>query len=194
MGLNEAYKRMHKPKMGDKTPYKQGYFIPKYHPEKCLTNGQNIYRSGLEYEFFDLCDRWPDILRYACEPISVKYLDPMANIEYCRKNHLDVSNPIYWKQRNYNIDMWVEMKSADGTVRKIFVEIKPQAQTVPPKPLPDNAKMKEIKRFNHDAATYLTNKAKWDAAIKFAHERGCEFQIWTEVLLKQIQKRIGMGK
>jgi len=41
--------------------------------------------------------RWADenplILKVASEPIGVKYLDPVGNLDYCMKNNLDPNNP-----------------------------------------------------------------------------------------------------
>lgn len=83
--------------------------------------------------------------------------------------------------------MWIELAKKDGNgVRKIFIEIKPYAQTVKPEQPKPGAKMKEIKAYNLAAMTYLTNQAKWEAANKYFNERGCEFIIVTEHTLKKL--------
>ena len=103
------------------------------------------------------------------------------------KNNLDWKNPIYWARAKYNIDVWIELLKDDGqSVRKIFIEIKPYNQSVPPSPLPQNPKRTEVKTYNRLASQYLVNKQKWDAATKFCRDRGAEFMVFTEVELKKL--------
>ena len=73
------------------------------------------------------------------------------------KNHLDPKNPMFWKEAWYYTDAWIELQTKTGEIRKIFIEIKPYSQSVPPDPLKPDAKMKDIKKFNRDAQTYLVN-------------------------------------
>ena len=181
-GLNEEYKKRHKP--STKSKYKQGYYIPK-HPEKWVTK-VNEYRSSWELKFFDFCDRSDQIIRVGSEPLAVTYLDPVANLEHCHKNHLDPNNPINWKRRKYYVDMWIEIQLKDGSTKKIFIEIKPYKESIQPDPLPPNAKMKDIQKYNRAMKIFLTNQAKWRAAKAEFTKRGCEFQVWTEKELKKI--------
>lgn len=185
--LNSTYKSKHKPLKEGQSHYHQGYYTPTRHPEKCLSLGQNIYRSSWEMKFFDWCDRCDSVVRWAAEPISIPYLSPTANFDYCIKNHLDPKNSLFWKKQNYNVDVWIELSKKDGSgVRKIFIEIKPYAQTIQPVPPKPDAKLKEFKAYNRDAMTYLTNQAKWEAATKYFKERGCEFIVVTEHTLKKL--------
>lgn len=46
--------------------------------------------------------------------------------------------------------------------------------------------MKEHKKFNKDAETYLVNMAKWTAAKKYFEAKGAEFMVVTEKTLKQL--------
>ena len=180
--MNDAYKKQHKPSA--KSKFHQGYFTPK-HPEKCLSR-ENVYRSGWEYFFMRYCDDSPAIVRWASEPVKVQYRNPVANMEYCVKNHLDPKNPINWKVCNYYTDFWVEMQTAQGGIRKIFIEIKPFSQTQPPKPINESATLKEHKRYNREAETYLVNNAKWQAATAEFQKRGAEFMVVTEKTLKKL--------
>lgn len=186
MGLNSNYKKQHKPVVNsDKVKYKQGYYIPK-HPEKCLT-AENVYRSGWEYFFMRYCDDCPNIVRWASEPIKVQYWNPVANMEYCVKNGLDPQNPVNWKLCNYYTDFWIEMKAGDnGEIRKIFIEIKPYSQTQPPKPINESASLKEHRKYNKEAETYLVNSAKWKSAAQQFAARGAEFMVVTERTLKKL--------
>ena len=58
---------------------------------------------------------------------------------------------------------------------RIAVEIKPLSQTKPPK-----YPMRDDYQWN----TYLKNRLKWDAAIKFFNERNIKFTIITENFFK----------
>ena len=187
ISINEKYKKYHKPLQEGKTHFHQGYFIPTLHPEKCLTK-ENIYRSSWEQKFFDWCDRCDAVVRWASEPVKVEYLNPVTNIEYCKKNNLDPKNPVYWKKANYYVDAWIEIKKKDDdSIRKIFIEIKPYAETQKPKPVSPNASLKEIKAFNRAAMTYLVNQAKWKAADAEFKKRNCEFMVVTEKTLKKLK-------
>ena len=185
MGLNGDYKKNHKPIINsNKVKYHQGYYAPK-HPEKCLTT-ENVYRSGWEYFFMRYCDDCPNIIRWASEPIKIQYLNPVANLEYCAKNGLDPKNPVNWKLCNYYTDFWIEMKGENNNIRKIFIEIKPYSQTLPPKPINESASLKEHRAFNRAAETYLVNSAKWKKAAEVFAARGAEFMVVTEKTLKKL--------
>ena len=79
--------------------------------------------------------------------------------------------------------MWVEFKTKDGEIKKIFIEIKPYKDTIKPDPLKPDAKLKEVNAFNRQMKIYLTNQAKWKAAKYEFNKRGCEFQVFTEKIL-----------
>lgn len=107
-------------------------------------------------------------------------------MKYCVEHGLDPNNPRNQKLANYYTDVWIELESKDGGIRKIFIEIKPYAQTQPPKPLPPNPKMKDLKAYNRDAETFLINQAKWKAAKAEFESRGAEFMVLTEVELQKM--------
>ena len=69
------------------------------------------------------------------------------------------------KPHRYFVDLTIRTDSG----RTLLVEIKPHAQTQPPK-----------KKKLNEALTYMKNTSKWKYAQKFCDERGYEFQIWTE--------------
>ena len=76
--------------------------------------------------------------------------------------------------------MWVEFSTKEGEIKKVFIEIKPYAQTIKPEPLKAGAKLKEVNAYNRAMKTFLTNQAKWKAAKYEFTKRGAEFQVWTE--------------
>lgn len=185
MGLNEKYKHRHKPAKQGNSKYHQGYFYPK-NPEKCLTPNSNIYRSGYELQFLTYCDNCPSILRYASEPIAIPYKNPVSSFAYCMRKGINPNDTRYWKTSMYNVDFWIEVPDGAGGTRKIFIEIKPYAQTIPPVKPDENAKPAAFKRYNKESMTFLQNNAKWKAAKEFCSVRGCEFMIVTERTLKRL--------
>ena len=46
--------------------------------------------------------------------------------------------------------------------------------------------MKDHKKYNRDAETYLVNMQKWKAATKEFNSRGAEFMVVTERTLKKL--------
>lgn len=105
--------------------------------------------------FLDLHE---SIIGWSSEEIIVPYHDPSQ-----------LNRP-----RRYFPDFFVEKRAKDGTVNKIMVEVKPYSQTKPP-----HAK-RQTKHAIDEAAAYVRNQAKWDAAKKYCAERGWKFQILTE--------------
>lgn len=184
--LNEKFKRAHKPnRRTEKQRFDQGWFIPKYHPEKWLTK-MNRYMSSWELKVMDLLDRSERVVRCASEPIAIEYKNPMKNFDYCIKNNLDWKNPIYWKTALYYPDLWIELMQDDGTVRKIFIEIKPYNQSVAPKMPPPGSKVSAFRTYNKLAMDFLVNQQKWEAAKQFCEARGTEFCVMTEMTLKKL--------
>lgn len=181
---NSSYKNRNRPNMSENAKWHQGYFKPSK-PEKCLST-TNVYRSSWELKFMEWCDRNPLIERWASEPVSVQYKNPVSNLEYCKKNGLNPKDPKNWKLANYWTDFWIELRQKDGTIKKIFIEIKPYSQTQPPKVVNESAPLKEQKRFIREAETYAVNKAKWQAAKTYFNQRGCDFVVFTEKTLEKL--------
>ena len=102
------------------------------------------------------------------------------------ERNLDWKNPIYWKTANYYPDLWIELLQPDGSVRKIFIEIKPLNQSVAPKMPPQGSKVSAFRTYNKLAMDYLVNQQKWAAAKQFCEARGTEFMVMTEVTLKKL--------
>lgn len=186
IGLNSDYKRRHKPLHEGQTKYHQGYYVPQLHPEKCLTyrpgDNENIYRSGLEFQIFTLFDRLECINRWATECLAVPYR--VVDIDYCIKNKLPLNSPTALKTANYNIDAWIEVSNGKQ-LKKVFVEIKPYAQTLTPVPPTQDAKIAKFRQYNNDCKTYIVNQAKWKAAKQYVEARGCAFIVITERYVKK---------
>ena len=62
-----------------------------------------------------------------------------------------------------------------------MIEIKPEIQTKPPKPL--EAGKKPTKSYINQVTTYLINEAKWTAAEAYCERKGYQFLIMDEYSL-----------
>lgn len=73
------------------------------------------------------------------------------------------------------MDVWVKMKNKEGEIVESLIEIKPYVQTQPPR-----KQKKKTEQFINKVKTYAVNRAKWEAAKKYASKRGIQFKILTE--------------
>lgn len=132
--------------------YKQGKYKLKF-PDKYVADKNDvIYRSSWELKFFIWCETNPKVLRWGSECVVVPYYSRMDG-----------------KNRRYYTDCYVEIVDKHGEIKKLLIEIKPYAQTLPPK----NNQLKEV-------YTYQVNQDKWEAANAYAIKHGMEFHIITE--------------
>ena len=104
------------------------------------------------------CDRSDNILEWGSEEIIIPYRSPLDG-----------------KIHRYFPDFYVKVKQANGSIKKMIIEVKPKAQCGPPK-----HPSRKTKRFIHEVRTWGVNKAKWEAAIEFCNDRMMEFKILTE--------------
>lgn len=138
--------------------YKQGMFKPK-NPQKYMGDPTNIvYRSGWEKKVMENFDTNAGVLRWSSEEVIIPYISPIDN-----------------RQHRYYADFYVEAKSADGSIRKMLLEVKPQAQTQEPK-----KQKRRTKRYITEVFTWGVNQAKWKAAEEYCRNKGWEFQLVTE--------------
>lgn len=136
-----------------------GEFMPQ-HPEKYIGTSRPEYKSALELAFMCYVDRNPAVVSWGYEGTVVKYYDKANG-----------------KVRRYFIDFTMVVKV--GPVRKtIWVEIKPESETHPPKGRARNDVKAQM--------TWITNQSKWEAASKLAKSKGYEFHVITE-------KQLGAG-
>ena len=138
-------------------PHK-GRYVPNK-PKKYRGDYNNIvYRSSWERRFMLYCDRSDAIIEWGSEEIIIPYRSPLDG-----------------RMHRYFPDFYIKVKQADGSVKKMLIEVKPKAQCGPP-PIPK----RKTKRFITEVRTWGVNKAKWDAAIEWCNDRGIEFKILTE--------------
>lgn len=134
--------------------YKQGRFIP-VNPKKYMGDPTKIiYRSSWEKRFFLKLDESPNVAGWASEEVVIPYYSPVDN-----------------KMHRYFVDVLVVSKDKVVTL----IEIKPWAQTQPPK----TSGRKKSTVIN-EVMTYAVNQAKWDAARDYCAKKGWSFKIVTE--------------
>ena len=138
-------------------PYK-GSFKP-LHPEKYKGDVSNIiYRSLWERTMMKFFDTNSSILKWSSEECKIPYISPKDN-----------------KQHFYFPDFVIQMKSKDGKIKIVMIEIKPEKQTIIPK-----TPKRKTKSYFNECVTYGINLAKWDAAQKYCSIKNWEFKIMTE--------------
>lgn len=137
--------------------YKQGLYKLTT-PEKYVGDHNNVfYRSSWELKFMKWADNNTNVLRWNNEELVIPYFSPVDN-----------------KMHRYFVDFLIMVKTKNEEIRKYAVEIKPEAQTVPPK------QTKKTKKYLTEMTTYMTNQAKWKAADVFCKTKGMEFVVLTE--------------
>ena len=112
-----------------------------------------IYRSLWEKHAFKWCDNNSNVIEWSSEEVVIPYLYEVDH-----------------KYHRYFMDLKIKMK--DGKV--FLVEIKPDAQTLPP------TGQRRTKRYITESLTYVKNMNKWTTAQEYAKDRGWHFVIWTE--------------
>jgi hypothetical protein len=103
-------------------------------------------------------DQNEDIISWASEELIVPYKSPIDN-----------------RFHRYFPDFIVKVKTRDGTMKTLMIEVKPKKQTIPPEP-----KKRVTKQYVTEVTTYGVNQAKWKAAQEYCLDRGWEFKIMTE--------------
>ena len=129
-------------------------------PEKYKGNHMLIeYRSSWERTFMNYCDTHENVEWWQSEEKAIWYFDPVSK-----------------RKRRYFPDFIIHFKRSDGIMVTEVIEIKPYRQTQTPNPNPKRKTQAWFKEW----CTYATNKAKWDAAMNWAEDRGYNFRIITE--------------
>ena len=143
--------------------YLQGDFKPQ-NPAKYKGDVSKIrYMSSWELTVFKFFDTNPDVLEWSSEEVIIRYFSKADN-----------------KIRRYMVDCYVKYVDKDGNVIQEIVEIKPHAQTLPPKAPKKSLTKKQQTSFAQKVYTYNVNQDKWAAAEKWAKGRGMKFRVLTE--------------
>ena len=131
-------------------------------PEKYVGDVNNIIaRSSWEVKFMNYCDTHPEVLKYSSEELVIPYISPVDG-----------------RPHRYFVDFIMLVKTRTGELKRIAVEIKPLAQTMPPNTQARTSKQRA--RVINEAMTYSINQAKWEAARAFCEKRGMSFIVLTE--------------
>jgi hypothetical protein len=136
--------------------FKQGYFKPK-NPKKFMGE-YAVFRSSYERKFLLWADSNPNVIEWGSENIVVNYRSPIDN-----------------RIHRYFVDNYIVLKEGDK-IKKYLIEIKPYKQTLAPVP----SKKKKKATVLYENTQWAVNQAKWEAAKKYAKDRGAEFIILTE--------------
>lgn len=140
----------------------KGKYQPQ-NPNKYVGNLGNIqYRSLWERRFMVYCDTNNSITKWGSEVIKIPYLSPLDD-----------------RVHQYHVDFVIESTGKDGTRKVSLIEIKPKKQCVEPKQ-PEKPTKKQKSNYIYEAKTWMVNQQKWEAAKRFAEERGWEFVVLTE--------------
>lgn len=148
---------MAKPKLNvsRKTNWTQGYYTLR-NPAKYIGDSTEIrYMSKWELDMHRFLDTNEKVLRWSSEEIIIPYIKPTDG-----------------RIHKYYPDYYVEYINRAGTVIKEIIELKPLAQTRPPKANHKNKLYEQV--------TYAVNVAKWQAAKAFCDKNGFNFKIVTE--------------
>ena len=142
---------------GMRKRYKGKYKVK--NPKKYIGDSSNvIYRSLWEKKFMMWCDRNTNVLEWGSEEIIIPYRSPLDN-----------------RVHRYYPDFYVRARTKDGRIAKSIIEIKPDAQTKPPK-----RKSQKAWTFLTEVKTWNVNSAKWRAARQYCAHKNMQFIILTE--------------
>ena len=135
----------------------KGRFSPK-NPAKYNGDSTNIiYRSLWELRVMKYLDDHPGVIWWASEELVIPYWNPIDN-----------------RKHRYFPDFVAKVKTKEGKIKTIVIEVKPDKQTKPP------VQKRKTKKYLEESATYLINQSKWKAASEFCKDHGWEFKILTE--------------
>jgi hypothetical protein len=123
------------------------------HPDKYIGKKTPRYRSSWEWAFMRFCDNNPSVTQWASESIQIPY-----------------RNPLTGKNTIYVPDFFIVYDSKKKTKVAELIEVKPNNQ----------AKIKNIGKNAQNQAAYIVNRAKWEAANKWAKGKGIRFRVITE--------------
>lgn len=142
--------------------FHKGIF-PLKHPEKYKGTLPVVFRSSLEMRVYRWLDQSSHVISWGSESVVIPYFDPIRR-----------------KKRRYFIDVNAEIKTKDGRIEKVLLEIKPAAQTRVPQISPRQS----IRSQQYALTTWVTNQAKWTAAKEWALKNNYKFTLLTEEFFK----------
>jgi len=137
----------------------KGRYTPKNSKKYLGDPSKVIYRSSWERKFMKYCDDNAAILEWGSEEVIIPYLSPWDG-----------------KIHRYFPDFYIKVRQANGSIKKMIIEVKPKKQTVPPTVTPK----RKTRRWYKDVKTWGINEAKWKYATEWCNSNDMEFKILTE--------------
>lgn len=136
----------------------QGKYIVR-NPEKYIGDHKNvIYRSSWELKVLSWLDNNTNVVSFSSEELVIPYVSPVDG-----------------RWHRYFPDFLIKVRTKDGSLKTILIEVKPKKQTQEP------VKKKRItKQYINEVATWGVNQAKWKAAKEYCDDRKWEFKLITE--------------
>ena len=135
-----------------------GLFKPR-NPKKYIGDHTNIvYRSSWECKVMVWLDTNPDILSWGSEELIIPY-----------------KSPVDGRWHRYFPDFLVKVRTKEGKLKTMVIEVKPKRQTMEPE-----KKKRITKQYINEVTTWGVNQAKWRAAEEYCAERAWDFKLLTE--------------
>lgn len=122
-------------------------------PDKYIGKKTPRYRSSWEWAFMRFCDNNPSVTNWASESIQIPYRHPLTG-----------------KNTIYVPDFFIVYNSKNKQKIAELIEVKPNNQ----------AKLESVGKNRQNQAAYIVNRAKWEAANKWAKHKGIRFRVITE--------------
>jgi hypothetical protein len=132
--------------------FAQGRFTLK-NPSKYMGTKDPLYRSSWEFAFMKFCDESPSIGKWASEAVRIPY-----------------RNPLTGRYTIYVPDFFINYVDKSGQPHAEIVEIKPQNQSIKEK----------VGKNRNNQASYILNRAKWEAATVWCRQKGLQFRVINE--------------
>jgi len=147
-----------------KDKYNQGQYNL-INPKKYLGDPTVIYwRSSWEYKLYFYLDNEPRVLKWNVEGMTIPY---------------EIETNGKWTTCRYHPDAYAEIQKLDGTINTVALEIKPEAETIPPV-YPKRVTAKSLENHEYRLKLFIRNMSKWKYAKEYCNKRGIEFWLLTE--------------
>lgn len=147
--------------------YRSGKYVP-LNLEKYIGDINNIiFRSSWEKKFCQYCDLNEAILKWSSEPVCIKYWSPIDK-----------------KEHEYTVDFYIKVNKGE-VLEDWLIEVKPENHySLDKKPeIKGNYTEKKVQAYNERMKIWITNRAKMDAAKRYAESIGYKFGAIDEKFL-----------
>lgn len=136
----------------------KGFFKPANRHKYNGDSTNIVYRSSWELKLMMHLDTDPNVISWDSEEVRIPYYSPIDG-----------------RIHTYFPDFRVVKRNPDGVIETVLIEVKPNAQTKPPKP-----GTSKTRKYINEVKTWGVNSAKWKAAQSLCEARGWKFIIMDE--------------